>query len=207
MSSYVDYNGGLLAGVALREPPELSVACCAGVDIKEDISAARTAARLEIIELKRTSAPWTELFREVERTLGNTFFFLLERTVIIDIANGGRPTIEAIYEMDDDRTDWRPIVLTEDQTGYREDGATQVPRRDIVNALISGYQAGSIEVAATLDLAVSLEEAVSDASLENAKDIDPLALSVALCAWYARNHVDNSFEDVERTPYDPFDFV
>ena len=203
----LDYAGGLVMGIELRERPDMSVVVCCGIDYEQNMDTGRSVARLEVIELYRTADPWQIVLKEAQKTLGNALFLLLGRVIIVDINEAGRIAIDYVTALDDDQTMTIPMVLTDEQeASIRDDGAHRIPRRDVVESVIDLFQNGRIRIASALDLAVSLEEAAADVSLRSAKLIEPLALALALCAWHAQREYGMEFSDGPER-YDPMEWM
>ena len=203
-----DWNGGVVVGVALREPPDLCCIAVAGVNVKEHESAIEPF--LSFIDLQRVNEPWAVILAEAARLANLVAFMILDKTIVVEIGPAGAPIVDSIHAIDADFIDARAVSLVDARTASFDDiGVELIPRADVTQALLDAYRNGTITIASRLDLASTLEADIRNVSLERAQETSSLALSVALAVSYARGEFRRSFSygDEETKPYDPMEWM
>jgi hypothetical protein len=118
-------------------------------------------------------------------------------TVLVDVTGVGRPVTDQLERLHVSHT--RVNIHGGSAVTRLDDGTLSVPKRDLISALVVGFEGKTLRIAGGLKHAGSLEHEAAAFTMKlsasghdtyNAREgeHDDLLLAVALSVWYARQH-------------------
>lgn len=177
-----NYEVVLISGVLQEAPGGYSsvVAAC-GVNFDEIDD--DWFPRLSVVELMISNEYPVDVIKMLDRLSHSPAFMLQESDgeveVIVDVTSDSS-LAEFVMDMDNG------VAVYLKAEGAGRDGMLRhIPQHKIVSSLVRAYQKGRIQVSEELDLAKTLETALLSTTVDEAKDVQPIALAVGLLCHFA----------------------
>lgn len=172
-----------------------------GVVAEED-DRSLTLVALERIRHK----PYPEIIGLVAETVAA----LGRPTLLVDVTGVGRPVCDLLTGNGVPHT--RVNIHGGNVVTTLDDGTLSVPKRDLVSALVVGFEGKTLRIASGLRHAGTLEDEAAafrmklsakghDSYSAREGEHDDLLLAVALPVWWARRHPAASSASVEPAPF------
>ena len=146
---------------------------------------------LALVALERVRyKPYPEIAQLVADTVGE----MVNPTVLVDVTGVGRPVTDQLTSLRVPHT--RVNIHGGDTVGQLDDGTLSVPKRDLIAALVVGFESKTLRIARGLRHIEHLEREAANFQMKlsasghdtyNARsgEHDDLLLAVALPVWHA----------------------
>jgi hypothetical protein len=133
-------------------------------------------------------------YPDVARLVADTLAELGTSTLLVDATGVGRPVTDQLTELGVRHT--RVSIHGGATLGQLDDGTLSVPKRDLISALVVGFESGKLRIARGLKHAATLEREAQSFEVKlsasghdsySARDgeHDDLLLAVSLPVWHA----------------------